>query len=136
MASYQPITLTSILAKVFEKMISTRLKWFLERQNLLVKEQAGFRNMSTSNLPMRFVQEVKQGFNPKKSTLLVFIDFKVAFNTVWRRKLMSKLEMYGVRGNMLSWFGRFLAQRWVIVRRDEAESKYKQLKICLPQGAF
>jgi hypothetical protein len=46
--SYRPIALTSILAKVFEKIISTRPKWFLEIQNLLAEEQAGFRNnMST-----------------------------------------------------------------------------------------
>jgi hypothetical protein len=60
---------------------------------------------------MRFVQNVKQGFNQKKNTLAVFTDFKGAFDTVWRSKLMSKLEMYGVRGNMPSWSGRFLAQR-------------------------
>jgi hypothetical protein len=42
MGLYQPITLTSILAKVFERMISTSLKWFLESQNLLAEEQAGF----------------------------------------------------------------------------------------------
>jgi len=75
-------------------MISTRLKWFLESQNLLVKEQAGFsNNMSTSNLPMRFFQDVKQGFNQKKSTLAVFVDFKGAFDMVWRSKLMSKLKL-------------------------------------------
>jgi len=39
---------------------------------------------------------------------------------------MSKLKMYGVRGNMLSWFGWFVAQRWVKVQWHEAESKYKQ----------
>jgi hypothetical protein len=39
--SYRPITLTSILTKVFERIILTRLKWFLESQNLLAEEQAG-----------------------------------------------------------------------------------------------
>jgi hypothetical protein len=53
------------------------------RKNLLVEQQAGFRNnVSTSNLLMRFVQYVKQGFNPKKSTRAVFIDFKGAYDTV------------------------------------------------------
>jgi hypothetical protein len=127
MESYRPISLTSILAKVFERIILTRLKLFLESQNLLIKEQAGFRNnMSTLNSLMRFVQDVKQGFNQKKSTLPVFKDFKGAYDMVWRSKLMSKLKMYRERGNMLSWFGRFLAQRWVKVQWDEAGSKYKQ----------
>ena len=43
MESHRPIALTSIAAKVFERIILTRLKWFLESQNLLVAEQAGFR---------------------------------------------------------------------------------------------
>ena len=58
----------------------------------------------------------------------MFIDFKGAYDTVQRSRLMSKLKMYGVRGNMLSWFGRFLAERWVKVWWDKAESEYKQLK--------
>jgi len=122
MESYITIALTSIFANVFKRIILTRLKWFLESRNLLVKEQVGFRNnMSTSNSLMRFVQDVKQRFNQRKSTLAVFIEFKGAYNTVWRSKLISKLKMYRVRGNMLSWFGRFLAQRWVKVQWDEAE---------------
>ena len=134
--SYQPITLTSILTKVSERMISTRIKCFLECQNLLAVEQGGFRNnMSTSNSLMRFVQYVKEGFNQKKSTLAVFMDFIGAYNTVYRSKLMRKLKIYGVRENMLSWFRRFLAQRRIKVWWDKAESKYKLSKISLLQGA-
>jgi hypothetical protein len=95
MESYRPIALTSILTKIFERIILTKLKWFLESQNLLVEEQAGFRNnMSTSNSLMRFVQDVKQGFNQKKGTLAVFIDFKGAYDMVCRSKSMSKLKVY------------------------------------------
>lgn len=82
----------------------------MESQNIIVEEQAGFRNnMSTSNALMRFVQSVKEGFNTRKSTLAVFIDLKGAYDTVWRGKLLNKLKKYGVRGYMLSWFTRFLA---------------------------
>jgi len=127
MESYRPIALTSNLEKDFKRIILTRLKWFLESQNLLVEGQVGFRNnMSTSNSLMRFVQVMKQGFNQKQSTLAVFMEFKGAYDMVWRSKLMGKLKMYRVRGNMQRWFGRFLAKRWVKVQWEEAESKYKQ----------
>ena len=70
MGSHQPISLTSTLSEVFERMIPTRLKWFLESQNLLVEEQTGFRNnMSISNSLMRFVQDVKQGLKKKTTPL-------------------------------------------------------------------
>lgn len=42
MESYRPIALTSTLAKVFERMVTARLKWYLESQNIIVEEQAGF----------------------------------------------------------------------------------------------
>ena len=77
---------------------------------------------------MRFVQDVKQGLNQKKSTLAVFIDFRVAYNIVWRSKLICKIKMYGVRGNMPSWFSRFLTQRWVKVQWDEAEASINNQK--------
>jgi hypothetical protein len=38
---------------------------------------------------MRFVQDVKHGFNQKKSTLAVIIDFKGVYNMVWTSKLIQ-----------------------------------------------
>ncbi len=41
---YRPISLTSCLGKFAERMIKTRLYSYLEVNNLLVKQQSGFRN--------------------------------------------------------------------------------------------
>jgi hypothetical protein len=65
----------------------------------------------------------------------MFIDFIGTYNTVYRSKLMSKLKIYGVRESMLSWFHRFLAQRWVKVWWNKAESKNKLSKKSFPQRA-
>ena len=136
MESYRPIALTPILAKIMEKMVTERLNWYLENQNQLMEEQAGFRtNMSTSNALTRLVQSVKDGFHKKKSTLAVFVDFKGAYDTVWREKLIAKLKSYNVRRRMLNWYKRFLQQRWVKTRWEGHESRFKQSKVGLPQGA-
>ena len=41
--SYRPISLTSCIVKVLERIINTSLKWFLVSEKLLASEQAGFR---------------------------------------------------------------------------------------------
>ena len=43
-ADYRPISLTSCIGKVVERVVKNRLYRFLESKNLIVKEQSGFRN--------------------------------------------------------------------------------------------
>jgi hypothetical protein len=40
--SYRPISLTSVLAKIMERMVMARLNWYLETQ-LLTPEQVGLK---------------------------------------------------------------------------------------------
>jgi hypothetical protein len=109
----------------------------LEKNNILAPEQAGFReNRSTSQQIFRFTQEIKEALNKHESVLAVFIDFKGAYDTIWREKLMNILMSTGVRDKMLHWLRRFLVQRWISTKFNNTSSKYKQTKVGLPQGAI
>ena len=82
-------------------MISARLCWYLENQNLLAEEQAGFRqNRSTTYQLIKLSQEIKAAFNRKESTLAVFIDFSGAYDSVWRTRLIEKLKDINIEGNL------------------------------------
>ena len=135
-SSYRPIALTSVLAKIQERMILARLNWYLKNQNLLTEEQAGFRrNRSTTYQLTKLTQEIKMAFNQQESVLAVFVDFSGAYDSIWRAKLIEKLKNMNTEGNMLTWISRFLDQRWTKVKNGETFSKYKQTKVGLPQGA-
>lgn len=47
---YRPIALITIFAKIFEKYIYKQVNDYLEKNNILTKEQKGFRKNKTINM--------------------------------------------------------------------------------------
>ena len=91
-ASYRPISLTSTMGKSMERIITTRLNWLLETNNIITNEQAGFRiHRSTSEHIAKFSQFIKDALDNKRILTAVFIDFKSAYDSVWKETLLLKL---------------------------------------------
>ncbi|GFW26500.1 probable RNA-directed DNA polymerase from transposon X-element [Trichonephila clavipes] len=133
--SYRPISLTSILSKVMERMITSRLDWYLETNNLLTSSQAGFRKCQSTNKQVVFLgQSIKDALDQRHSALALFVDFEAAFDKVWRLKCIQKLQTLGVCNNMLMWIRNFISQRFSAVRFGNAISSFKQSETGLPQG--
>eukprot|EP00479_Gromia_sphaerica_P005945 TRINITY_DN17080_c0_g1_i1.p1 TRINITY_DN17080_c0_g1~~TRINITY_DN17080_c0_g1_i1.p1 ORF type:complete len:160 (+),score=33.78 TRINITY_DN17080_c0_g1_i1:66-482(+) len=63
-ASYRPISLTSCLRKIYERILHNRLYRIAEKQNWLSPDQTGFRRKHNLLTPIiRLTQDVLQGFN-------------------------------------------------------------------------
>ncbi|GFV28938.1 probable RNA-directed DNA polymerase from transposon BS [Trichonephila clavipes] len=133
--SYRPISLTSILSKVMERMITSRLDWYLETNNLLTSSQADFRKCQSTNQQVVFLgQSIKDALDQRYSALALFVDFEAAFDKVWRLKCIQKLQTLGVCNNMLMWIRNFISQRFSAVRFGNAISSFTQSETGLPQG--
>ncbi|GFW35940.1 RNA-directed DNA polymerase from mobile element jockey [Trichonephila clavipes] len=79
--SFRPIALLSVLGKVAEKIILTRMCHHVDSTNLIIPEQHGFRpNLSTSHQLLRVVETVRSGFEKQKSTGAVFLDKQKALD--------------------------------------------------------
>ena len=79
--NYRPISLTSCLCKVLEKMVNVRLMWFLEDGRLLSPVQYGFRKLrSTTDALMSLESSVCEAFAKDHHQVTVFF-----FN--WRRHM-------------------------------------------------
>ena len=86
-ASFRPISLTSCVSKFFERIILSRLLFFLESNSILSPRQAGFRpGRSTLDQILYLSQSISDGFNkprPGSRTIQSTIDFSKAFDSVW-----------------------------------------------------
>lgn len=134
--SYRPISLTSTIGKLAEKMVNARLYWWLEDTKSLHNTQAGFRKASrTEDHLYRFIQETVEGFQNNKHTTAVFIDLQQAYDRVWRTGLFLKMRKMGIHGKMHQWIRAFLQNRTIQTCFEGSISDKKTLEEGLPQGS-
>ena len=91
-ASYRPISLLEILAKIFEGILNARLMNHLEDNDLLPTMQFGFRrNRSTQDVTNIMTSYLVNNWDRHLKTVIVTKDVEKAFDTVWHRGLKYKL---------------------------------------------
>ena len=114
-ASFRPISLTSCVSKLFERIILSRLLFFLEYNSILSPRQAGFHpGRSTLDQILYLSQSISDGFNkprPGSRTILSTIDFSKAFDCVWHPALFHKLISAGLPPCFARWTQSFLSDR-------------------------
>ena len=69
-----------------------------------------------------------------KQVDVTILDFSKAFDTVPHRRLLGKLELYGIRGPVLKWIEDFLVGRSQAVLVDGVKSGNEQVLSGVPQG--
>ena len=99
--NYRPISLTSVVCKAMERIIRDKIVDHLDSHNLLSKQQHGFRsNRSCLTQSLEYFQEVHDMLDAKgtKGVDAIYLDCKKAFDTVPHKRLLAKLEAYGISG--------------------------------------
>ena len=138
-ASFRPISLTSCVSKLFERIILSRLLFFLESNSILSPRQAGFRpGRSTLDQILYLSQSISDGFNkprPGSRTILSTIDFSKAFDSVWHPALFHKLISAGLPPCFARWTQSFLSDRRAFVVFQNHKSRSFRVRLGVPQGS-
>ena len=99
--NYRAISLVSSLGKVFTAILNTRLNSFSDENNIISGVQGGFRSgYSTQDNIFILYCLISIFLSKKKKLFCTFIDFKKAFDTVWRAGLWKKLIKSNIKGKM------------------------------------
>ena len=136
LGSYRPISLTSHLGKVYERVIKNRLEYYCESKKVFPVCQAGFRRgRGVTDHLVKLGEHVGRAIGRRKVLLTCFFDISRAYDQAWHAKLLQKLNKIGISGNMYNYIRSFLSDRSMQVRWKGATSTTKGVSMGVPQGS-
>ena len=118
-------------------MINDRLVWFLESNNLISGNQAGFRkNCSTNDHLVRLESFIRDAFIKKEHCVAIFFDLEKAYDTTWKYGIMKDLHSIGLKGRLPNFISNFLSDRSFNVRIGSTLSDTFEQEQGVPQGSI
>lgn len=132
--NYRPISLLSVVSKVCERIVHSRLYKHLERY--LPPHQSGFRREDGTELQLaRIIHEISASRDSGDAVMACFFDLSKAFDRVWHDGLIAKLEHCNVAGTVLSWLRAYLTGRRQRVAVEGTTSDWLLIPAGVPQGS-
>ena len=134
--NYRPISLLSVVGKVFERIVAEVICSHLDDNHLLSDQQFGFRpGRSTSDLLLLLSRDWQDALDDSLDTIVVALDIAGAFDRVWHAGLLEKLRAKGIQGDLLLLLGDYLQGRTLQVVINGQASIALPVEASVPQGS-
>ena len=136
--NYRPISITSSVCKVFERIISNALLIFLTINDVIPVHQHGFMPRRSCNSMLMYTLNEWQRLLDQHAgghIHAVSIDWEKAFDKIPHSRLLLKLRKIGVRGTLFNWFQSYLINRKQRVMYDGCFSSFHNVPSGVIQGS-
>ena len=135
--NYHPVSLHSVVSKVFEKLVNNRIVDHLKKCGLFSDFQYGFRSSrSTAGLLTVVSDRIAKAFNRSGAALAVALDISKAFDRVWHAGVLHKLKSYGISGQIFGLISSFLNNTRLRVVLDGKSSQEYPVNRGAPEGSI
>ena len=106
-------------------------------ENRLISErQFGFmKHRSASDLHLLMSSKWAKALDSGLQTLVIALDIEGAFDRVWHKGLLAKLEAFGISGKLLAILGDYLQDRSLQVTVNGSTSRAYPIAAGVPQGS-
>ena len=134
--NYRPISLTSLVTKVLERILYDEL--FTRTIDKIDKRQHGFlKNKSCNTNLFLFTESIARSLHEKIGTDVIYFDFAKAFDTVSHDLILQKLKIqYNIDGTLLKFFTEYLRCRKRRVIMENVVSESVDVLSGVPQGSI
>ena len=135
--NYRPISVLTVISKVFEKVVFMQLSDYLSEHRLLYEFQSGFRSSySTDTCLIHLTDYIKLENDKGNFTGMVLLDLQKAFDTVDHTILLNKLKWLGADDLTVQWFRCYLTGRTQVTDIGGTMSEPKGVTCGVPQGSI
>ena len=135
--NYRPVSLLSVVSKVFEKLVNNRIVDHLEICCLFSDFQYGFRSSQSTAVLLTVISDrIARALNRSGATRAVALDIFKAFDRVWHAGLLRKLKSYGISGQIFGLISSYLSNRQLQVVLDGKTSHEYPINAGVPQGSI
>ena len=101
--NYRPISITSVLSKVFEPLVAVRLGRFMECSGVLPTTQFAYRKgLGTCDALLCVSHTLHSALESGQEARIMQLDFSAAFDRVNHLGILYKLCSVGIGGSVLS----------------------------------
>ena len=131
--NYRGISLTQIASKIYNRLILNRIRPAIDK--IIRPNQNGFRpGRSTSSHLLALRRVIEELRNHKKEAIITFIDFKKAFDSIDRKKMLKILDAYGIPPEIVSAIRVMYENTSALVMTPEGNSDVFQIDTGVLQG--
>lgn len=136
LSNYRPVAIVPVFSKIIEALIGKQLMQFLENNDLLCKEQFGFRKgLATTHAIISLVEKILNCYEKKYFAAVTFCDLSKAFDRVSHSILLKKLQYYNVKESAFKFFESYLKGRKQYVFTELGSSSNREVTDGVPQGS-
>lgn len=134
--NYRPISLTSIICKLFESIVKEAIIEHLNKNELIRDNQHGFmQGRSCLTNLLDFFEYITCELDGGNNVDIIYLDFSKAFDTVPHHRLISKLKAHGLHEEVIKWVKNWLSDRRQRVSVDGELSNWTSVSSGVPQGS-
>ena len=135
--NYRPVSLTSLICKILERIITIQLLRHLKENELDCLAQHGFvKNKSVTTNLLEALNIWTEALFHNLPVDVLYLDYSKAFDTVPHQRLLKQVESFGVTDLALQWIEGFLSNRRQKVRVNNEVSDWSPVISGIPQGSI
>ena len=136
-SNYRPISLLCTIGKAMEKLVHKYVFNFFMEHHVITTLQSGFTaGDSTVNQIADVYNTFCRALDEGKEVRAIFFDISKAFDRVWHKGLLFKLQSVGISGSLLEWFADYHFERKQRVVLPGVSSDWSALEAGVPQGSI